>query len=207
MVVYHGADWLTSLRPERVRVHLDAELGMPFVPGFILAYLSLNFVFVPAPFILRGRRELRALALSLAAVTAVAGIGFLLLPAEVAYPRRDPGPWSALFAVAHDLALRYNLSHQHSPLQVQIADSDIDYLYAATHQFGAEHAPMARLAGKLVVNASTQFEQLQQPTLIIWGARALNDTQRIISDQQLSAQAEMALIPGIQPFGVVRKTA
>ena len=121
---------------------------------------------------------------------------------------REPAPnrWSGLLQepnvkrILHPLlstrlALRYELSHQHSPLQGQIAASDIDYLYAATHQFGAEHAPMARLAGKLAVNASAQFEQLQQPTLIIWGARALNDTQRIISgQQQMSAQAEMALI-------------
>ncbi len=121
---------------------------------------------------------------------------------------REPAPnrWSGLLQepnmkrILHPLlstrlALRYELSHQHSPLQGQIAASDIDYLYAATHQFGAEHAPLARLAGKLAVNASAQFEQLQQPTLIIWGARALNDTQRIISgQQQLSALAEMALI-------------
>ena len=39
MLVYHGADHLTGLRPQRVRIHLDAELAMPFVPAFILAYL------------------------------------------------------------------------------------------------------------------------------------------------------------------------
>jgi len=121
---------------------------------------------------------------------------------------REPAPnrWSGLLQkpnvkrilyplLSTRLALRYELSHQHSPLQGQIATSDIDYLYAATHQFGAEHTPIARLAGKLTMNASAQFEQLHQPTLIIWGARALNNTQRMISGQQhMSAQAEMALI-------------
>ena len=62
----------------------------------------MNLVFAPAPFILRSRRELEALAVSLAVVTAVAGISFLLLPAELAYPYRDPGSWSALFAFAGD---------------------------------------------------------------------------------------------------------
>jgi membrane-associated phospholipid phosphatase len=109
ILIFHGADWLTGLRSYRVRVHLDAELDIPLVPPFILAYLSLNFVFLPAPFILRSRRELQALALSLVAVTAMAGAGFLLLPAELAYPHCDPGSWSALFTVAHALALRYNL--------------------------------------------------------------------------------------------------
>jgi hypothetical protein len=107
--VFHGADWLTGLRSHRVRVHLDAELAMPFVPPFVLAYLSMDIVFIPAPFILRSRREVQALALSVAVVTAVAGLGFLLLPAELAYPSRDPGTWSPLFAVAREMALTYNL--------------------------------------------------------------------------------------------------
>jgi membrane-associated phospholipid phosphatase len=109
VLIYHGANWLTEMRSYRVRVHLDAELAMPFVPPFILAYVSMDLVFVPAPFILRSRRELEALALSLAVVTAVAGISFLLWPAELAYPRRDPGAWSAIFAFARQIALPYNL--------------------------------------------------------------------------------------------------
>jgi membrane-associated phospholipid phosphatase len=110
VLVYHGVNRLTALRSDRVRVHWDAELAMPFAPPFILAYLSMDLVFVPAPFILRSRRELEALALSLAVLTAVAGVGFLLFPAELAYSRRDPGAWSALFAVARKTALSdYNL--------------------------------------------------------------------------------------------------
>jgi len=109
VLVYAGSDWLTALRSYRVRVHLNAELAMPFVPPFILVYLSLNLVFVGAPFILRSRRELEALALSLVLVTAVAGISFLLFPAELAYPSRDAGPWAGLFGFAREMALTYNL--------------------------------------------------------------------------------------------------
>jgi membrane-associated phospholipid phosphatase len=110
VLVYHGLNRLTEVRSYRVRVHLDAELAMPFVPPFILAYLSLNVVFVPVPFILRSYQELQALALTLAAVTAVAGICFLLFPAELAYLPRDPGSWSPLFALARAVALpNYNL--------------------------------------------------------------------------------------------------
>src|SRR5262249_1077706 len=105
VLVYHGANWLTELRSHRIRVHLDAELAMPFLPPFILAYLSIDLVFVPAPFILRSRRELQALALTLAAVIGIAGIGFLLFPAELAYPPCDPGAWFALFALAREMTL------------------------------------------------------------------------------------------------------
>src|SRR6516162_4986625 len=78
VIVYHGADWLAGQRAHRGHVHLDAELAIPFVPAFILVYLSLDLVFLPAPFILRSRRELEALALSLAAITGVAGICFVV---------------------------------------------------------------------------------------------------------------------------------
>jgi membrane-associated phospholipid phosphatase len=82
---------------------------MPFVPAFILAYLSLDLVFILAPFVLRTRGELQALALTLASVTAVAGLGFLLVPAEPAFSIQDAGAWSGLFEVSRRMALRYNM--------------------------------------------------------------------------------------------------
>lgn len=55
------------------------------------------------------------------------------------------------------------------------------YIYATTHQFGAEHAVSALLTGKLVRDVSLSIERVQQPTLLIWGADALQDTQTIDS--------------------------
>ena len=99
-------------------------------------------------------------------------------------------------------ALRFKIARQHSPHQGQISESDVEYLYATTHQFGAEFAVMAELAGKLVVDASQQFEALRQPTLVIWGARALNNTntQAITSQQNMPAQTEIALMPDAGTF-------
>ncbi len=85
-----------------------------------------------------------------------------------------------------------------------------DYFYATTHQFGAQHAPMALLAGKLAHNASHEFEGVHQPTLIIWGAYALNNARSIASQQHLSARTQMVLLQDVginvheeQPDGVV----
>ena len=99
-------------------------------------------------------------------------------------------------------ALRSKVARQHSPHQGQISESDVEYLYATTHQFGAEYAVMAELAGKLAVDASQQFEALRQPTLVIWGARALNNTntQAITSQQNMPAQTEIALMPDAGTF-------
>ena len=99
-------------------------------------------------------------------------------------------------------ALRSKVARQHSPHQGQISESDVEYLYATTHQFGAEYAVMAELAGKLAVDASQQFDALRQPTLVIWGARALNNTntQAITSQQNMPAQTEIALMPDAGTF-------
>ena len=99
-------------------------------------------------------------------------------------------------------ALRFKVARQHSPHQGQISESDVEYLYATTHQFGAEYAVMAELAGKLAVDVSQQFDTLRQPTLVIWGARALNNTntQAITSQQNMPAQTEIALMPDAGTF-------
>jgi membrane-associated phospholipid phosphatase len=107
--VYAGADWLTGLRADRVRIHLDAEMQMPFIPAFILLYRSLDLVFLLAPFILRSRAELRAATLTCAIVTGIAGASFLLLPAVAAYPPQDLGIWESLYAWNRHLVLTYNM--------------------------------------------------------------------------------------------------
>jgi pimeloyl-ACP methyl ester carboxylesterase len=55
------------------------------------------------------------------------------------------------------------------------------YYYATTHRFGAEHAVMALLAGKLVQDVSHELEQVKQPALVIWGADALGKLHRASS--------------------------
>jgi membrane-associated phospholipid phosphatase len=109
IAVYVSADWLTGLRAERVRIHLDAELQIPFIPAMILVYRSIDLMFPLAPFVLRMRAELRALTATLALVTGIAGVGFLLLPAEVAYAPRDPGVWEPLYLWNQRIVLTYNM--------------------------------------------------------------------------------------------------
>ena len=108
--VYFGADWVTGLRSERVGVHFDAELNMPFVPVFILAYRSLDLQFLIGPFVLRTSAEIRALIQALFGVTGVAGVCFLVLPAELAYaPVVVPEFWSDIFDFNRQIVLRYNM--------------------------------------------------------------------------------------------------
>jgi membrane-associated phospholipid phosphatase len=109
-IVYGGTDYLSTGRTLR-RVHFDFELLIPFVPAMTLAYISMNGLFLLAPFLLRTPRELAALAASLVAAILIAGIGFLLWPAEPAFPQpKDSGIWADLFHTADRLNLRYNMA-------------------------------------------------------------------------------------------------
>jgi hypothetical protein len=110
LLVYGGTDLLTRHRALRVPVHLPFEPGLPFVPGLVAAYLSIHLVFALAPFALPARRQLQALMWTLAAVIAAAGVGFLLLPADLAYPPVGAlGIWEAPFRLADTLNLEHNL--------------------------------------------------------------------------------------------------
>ena len=112
VLVYGGMDSLTARRSFRVPVHFPAELAIPFVPAMTLFYMSIYLLFWMAPFILRTRREFRALVISMAFAIFCSGIGFLLFPADLAFapPREeDLGIWAGLFHFADKLNLTYNL--------------------------------------------------------------------------------------------------
>jgi len=112
-------------------------------------------------------------------------------PALIASLVKAPGVKAVLYPLLSTrFALYYVLARQH-PLK---AEADLDHFYAATHQLGAEHAAMALLAGKLTYNVAEQFEKLQQPTLIIWGAHELNDSRRITDRHAVSEHARVVLL-------------
>ena len=112
VLVYGGMDSLTPRRSFRVPVHFSAELSIPFVPAMTIFYMSIYLLFWMAPFVLRTRREFRALVLTVAFAILCGGIGFLLFPADLAFapPREeDLGIWAGLFHFADTLNLTYNL--------------------------------------------------------------------------------------------------
>jgi membrane-associated phospholipid phosphatase len=110
LLIYGGADWITEHRSLRVRIDLPGELALPFVPEAILVYMSIYLLVAGAPFVLRSRRELLALALTLDAEILAAGIVFLLFPVQLAFPAPTQlGALPGLFRFASRLNLTYNL--------------------------------------------------------------------------------------------------
>lgn len=112
IVVFGGCDLLTAHRTLRIPVHFEAELNLPFLPAMTVFYMSLYFLFLAGPFILRTRREFRAVIVTMASMIGIAGISFLMIPAQLAFPpvpEYELGIWSDMFHLADQLNLTYNL--------------------------------------------------------------------------------------------------
>ena len=85
-VVFGGGDYITAHRETRLHLYLQSELAVPLIPSMVLVYMSIYLIFLPAPFVMRSRRELNALAIALAKVILIAGVGFLVFPAQLGFP-------------------------------------------------------------------------------------------------------------------------
>jgi protein-tyrosine phosphatase/membrane-associated phospholipid phosphatase len=91
LVVYGSTNWFTAQRPD---VHVGTWLlaceltAIPFVPLFIVPYMSLDLLFFLAPFLCRDDRELRVFAQRVGFSILVAAAFFLVLPLKLAWPER-----------------------------------------------------------------------------------------------------------------------
>jgi membrane-associated phospholipid phosphatase len=118
-IVFIGGDFVTAHRAGRLNAFLSFELSIPLVPSMVIAYMSIYLIWIPAPFLLHERRQVNRLAIALALVILIAGIGFLAFPAELGFPpmgddlaRLDPisaGRWGPWLRLADLLNLDYDL--------------------------------------------------------------------------------------------------
>jgi Dual specificity phosphatase, catalytic domain/PAP2 superfamily len=110
LLVYGGCNWITARRANVGTFYFEWERTIPFVPFFILPYMSIDFFFVVAPFLCRNDRELSILAKRIAAAIFVAGLCFLLFPLRFAFPRPHADGWfGALFDWFRGMDAPYNL--------------------------------------------------------------------------------------------------
>jgi hypothetical protein len=119
VVVFFGGDFVTAHRRGRLHAFLPFELSIPLVPSMVIAYMSIYLIWIPAPFLLHERHRVNRLAIALALVILISGIGFLAFPAELGFPpmaddlaRLDPGSanrWGTWLRLADFLNLDYDL--------------------------------------------------------------------------------------------------
>ncbi|HME89038.1 MAG TPA: hypothetical protein VKE30_07515 [Chthoniobacterales bacterium] len=110
LIVYGGCNWITARRGNVPTFYFEWEHGIPFVPFFILPYMSIDLFFVAAPFLCRTNRELSIFARRIAAAIIIAGICFLLLPLRFAFLRPHAGGWlGAIFDWFRGVDAPFNL--------------------------------------------------------------------------------------------------
>lgn len=110
--IFAGANYLTGLHHFRLPLYFAWELQIPFVPAMAVVYNSLHLAYSIAPFVLRTRPEMNAMALTWVLITAVAGVFFLVLPFEAGYTAPSDGqlgPWRAAYQWADGANLRFNM--------------------------------------------------------------------------------------------------
>lgn len=110
VVAYGGCSFLTSLRSDVGTWYYAWERHIPFLPSFILPYLSIDAFYISAPFLCRDREEMQVLARRITMAVLVASAFFLLMPLTLAVERPTvPGPIGAAFAVFVSLDKPFNL--------------------------------------------------------------------------------------------------
>ena len=108
--VYAGADYWTGRHQHRVPLYHSAELSIPLIPATTVFYNSLHLIYAVAPFILRTRPEMNALAIVWFLMTLTGGIFFLIIPFEPGFPPPDPasmGIWRGMYEFADNANLRF----------------------------------------------------------------------------------------------------
>jgi protein-tyrosine phosphatase len=110
LIVYGGCNWVTAHRANVGTLYFVWENKIPFVPFFIVPYMSIDLFFIVAPFLCRTDRELSIFAKRIAAAIIVAGICFLLFPLRFAFPRPHADGWiGAIFDWFRGMDAPYNL--------------------------------------------------------------------------------------------------
>ena len=110
VVVYGATGWLTSLRANVGTWSFAWERSLPFVPWLVVPYISLDLLFVVAPFLCADRAELQVFRKRMTAAILAAGAMFVAMPLQFAYPRPHVAGWTApLFGALHAFDRPYNL--------------------------------------------------------------------------------------------------
>src|SRR5258708_1188231 len=98
LVFYNGTNYITSFRHDVCAFYFTWERLIPFVPIFIVPYMSIDLFFVGAPFLARHDVELRTIRRRIAAAILIACACFLLFPLRFAFERPEvSGPLGVVF--------------------------------------------------------------------------------------------------------------
>ena len=110
MVVYGVTNTLATHNHNVGTWHYEWERHIPFVPIFILPYMSIDIFFFFAPFLCTSDPERRTFARRIAMAIAVAGLFFWLMPLTIVGERPRVDGWlGSIFRFLHSFDQPHNL--------------------------------------------------------------------------------------------------
>ena len=123
LIVYGAINWLTAQRADVGILYFEWERLIPFVPIFILPYMSIDLLFAIAPFLCKSDEELDRFAWRVIFVVMMAGACFLLLPLRYTFVRPAVTGWQgAMFGFLGKMDQPFNLlPSQHITLRTILA--------------------------------------------------------------------------------------
>jgi membrane-associated phospholipid phosphatase/predicted protein tyrosine phosphatase len=123
-VVYGGSNHLTALRHDVGTWVYPWEHYIPFVPIFIIPYLSIDLFFIAGPFLCRDRKELSILSRRIVLAIVIAGAIFLIMPLKFTFERLQvDGFLGVIFNRFREMDLPYNqFPSLHIALRTILAD-------------------------------------------------------------------------------------
>lgn len=139
MLVYGVSNHLAASRTHVPSWRYEWERHIPFVPIFIIPYMSIDLLFFAAPFLCDTARERRTLAARIVLAVAVAGACFALMPFTLAIERPTVDGWlGPVFRFLYGFDQPYNLLPSlHIALRTIVADT------FARHTRGPAHVASA----------------------------------------------------------------
>lgn len=111
VVIYPLCNWFADQHDYRVNLFLPFEANSPFIPEWIWIYLSLDVLFI-LPLFRLDPDQINLLGRQMFAATLIAGVIFLLLPAESLLVRSIPenDPYRQIFTLLYFLDRPNNLA-------------------------------------------------------------------------------------------------
>lgn len=110
-LVYGGSNWLSAQRTGRFQLYFEWELSIPFVPSMIWIYGSMLALFL-FPLFQLDEKDMPRLGRQILLGTIIAGCTFLLMPAELGFPRTED---AAGYAQAYQLLYAIDFPHNLVP--------------------------------------------------------------------------------------------
>jgi membrane-associated phospholipid phosphatase len=107
--VFYGAEFLAGLRNGHFALYFEWERRMPFYGSAYIVYYSVFLLPFLLPFVLDDAQEIRRWGAMMATTIMIAGIVFVLFPAELGYPAKPQSGWDFLEKLTLVIAGQYNL--------------------------------------------------------------------------------------------------